>query len=411
MQQQTDGLGQTLTEQAADAIQELVLSNDLLSLNVVLNQLTDDAKILSIAVYDIDQRLISSAGERARNSSPNNSNELISVIYTAQIALQDSIAGTVQLQLDTSTLQSNIEKTQLVFWIILGLGLLLTIAAAFALTSHLTSPLIDMAEAMQNPLDSSLSIDSARTDEIALLQQSCADLLEQYQYNYDELQQFISMNPANIDMQFSGKASKPMASILVVKVVDINTAIELLHPSTLSELLSEYLFYLTQASQLYGASIHRITGESVMLVFDSGSDNNEHSFNAVRCAQLFLLLMQRVKQIHKENASQALAFTLSIHSGDIFIAANNMTQDENIAFIIGKAIETSYFLCKQAQTNELIISETTYYQAGGQKTLAVKDRREITMPTDKLSFMAYILDSQLADYTELLEQQSKKILP
>lgn len=138
---------------------------------------------------------------------------------------------------------------------------------------------------------------------------------------------------------------------------------------------------------------------------------SEHSVNAVRCAQLFLMLMDTVKQTHKKNASQALAFTLSVHSGNVFIAANSHSEDKDIAFMIGKAIETSYFLCKQAQPNELIISETTYSQAGGHAALATKDSREIMMPTDKLSFMAYILDAPTSDHIHLLEQQSHQILP
>ena len=147
-----------------------------------------------------------------------------------------------------------------------------------------------------------------------------------------------------------------------------------------------------------------------MLVFDSRSSKEEPSYDAICCAQLFLLLMEKIRQKHKANASQALAFKLSIHSGDVFETNADSNHELQTSFHMGKTIETSYFLCKQSQPGELIISETTYSQAGGQQRLVAKESREITMPTDNMSFMSYILTADMASSSEILNQQSQQIL-
>jgi len=177
----------------------------------------------------------------------------------------------------------------------------------------------------------------------------------------------------------------------------------------LSKLLNEYNFYLQQASKLYGASVQRFTGDSAIVSFDSISCSEEHSFNAICCAQLFLQLMQKLSHIHHAKKAQALQFRLAIHSGETFFSFD--TNNENNHALLGKSLETSFFLCKQSQPGQLLISETTYTQAGAGKRLQTLDSFKITMPTDNMSFMAYLLNPEMGSYSDLLQKQSQHILP
>jgi uncharacterized membrane protein affecting hemolysin expression/class 3 adenylate cyclase len=409
IQRQGDALGTTLAVQSADSVRELVLANDLLSLNVVLDQLTRNENILSISVFNIDEQLIASSG--TQTPPVTNSQANINAAYRAPITLDDSIAGAVLLQLDTSVLQAGTKRSQQYFWLILGLGLLLAITAAFALASHITTPILAMINAILEPEEYTLIDETERSDEVALLQNICAELLLQHKQEAADQQGLSPINDA-LNSTPHTQPLKVMASMLIVEVVNINTAIELLHPSTLSKLLNEYLFYLKQAAKLYGGNVQRFTGESVMVAFDSRQSSEEYSFNAVCCAQLFLMLMNRVSQQHRAEASQALEFRLAIHSGEAFFTLATDTQQEiHNEALIGKVIETSYFLSKQSKPSQLIISETTYAQAGGDARLSTDGSTEITMPTDNMSFMAYILDGAMADYAELLEKQCRHILP
>ncbi|MDC0598274.1 hypothetical protein OAP18_00325 [Gammaproteobacteria bacterium] len=408
LQQQADKLGFIIAEQTANSIRELVLANDLLSLNVVLGQLSQNNNIVNIAVFDIDGQLLTSSGPVAAPAA----NQGFDSSYLAPIVLQDTIAGSVQLQLDTSNVESSSQKIRLYFSLLLIFGLIAAITSAFILAAHFTTPLLDIIEILHSPDEKGIVVDEKRSDEISALQISCLELLERYKQNNADLRSLSGIRKVvTAGPETNPRANKIMASILVVKVVNINTAIELLHPSTLATLLSEYLFYLTQSGKLYGATLHRVTGESAMLAFDAGTSKEEHSFNAICCAQLFLLLMRKVSLIHRTKNSQALEFKLSIHSGDIFSAPDESCEIGKRAMLMGKTIETSYFLCKQSDSGQLLISETTYSQAGGEEKLITEGSTEITMPTDNMSFMAYILSPDMNTYTELLNKQSQHILP
>ncbi|PCJ43411.1 MAG: hypothetical protein COA71_00630 [SAR86 cluster bacterium] len=399
LQLQADELGVTLAEQAADSIIELVLANDLLGLNVVVSQLATNDSISQVTVFDVDNNILARAGE-------NTSNSLINSSYNAEISLQNAVAGSVLLELNSSSLNNNIDNIQLLFWGTLTFGLMLAITTAFALTSHITQPLESIIKAFKDPDEGSIKIDENRQDEVAELQTVCKTLLEKYQENRSHQ---LSLSSLGNSDSISEPSSKIMASLLVVKVVNVNTAIELLHPSTLSKLLNEYNFYLKQAAKLYGGSVQRFTGDSALVSFDTISCGEEHSFNAICSAQLFLRLMQKLSRMHHAKKAQALQFKLAIHSGETFYSVDS--NNENSQALLGKSLETSFFLCKQSQPGQLLISETTYTQAGAGKRLHSSDNFEITMPTDNMSFMAYLLNSEMGPYSELLQKQSQHILP
>ena len=399
LQLQADELGTTLTEQTANSVIELVLANDLLGLNVVISQLTNNNSINQVTVFDVDNNIIARSGESSTNS-------LFNSVYSAEITLQNAVAGSVMLELNSSSLSANINNITIYFWGTLTLGIMLAITTALGLSSHITQPLGSLTKALKDPDESTLSVDDNRQDEITEIQEACKTLLEKYQESRSHQLSLSGLSSSNSAAKPSNKI---MASLLVVKVVNVNTAIELLHPSTLSNLLNEYNFYLKQAAKLYGGSIQRFTGDSALVSFDSISCSEEHSFNAVCCAQLFLNLMSKISHSHHAKKAQALQFMLAIHSGEIFISVD--PDKENSQALLGKSLETSFFLCKQSRPGQLLISETTYTQAGADERLQSSDNFEITMPTDNMSFMAYLLDPEMGSYSELIQKQSQHILP
>jgi class 3 adenylate cyclase len=188
-----------------------------------------------------------------------------------------------------------------------------------------------------------------------------------------------------------------------------------IQPNNHLKLIDEYFYYLQQSSKLYGGIIHRFTGDSILVIFDSRQFQDKHSFNAICCAQLFMHIMMQINQQHKTKSSQSLEFRLSVHSGDIFVSISNSTKNSNQEMTetaIGKTIETCEILCEACIPGELIISETTYSHAGGEARLLCRTSTEITMPRDNMSFVAYLLGKAAASsYASLIEQQVKHILP
>ncbi len=399
LQIQSDNLGETLAAQTADTITELVLANDQLSLNVVLNQLARQEPIRYVAVFDVDNRVLASAGNppAARSGGLN-------AFYTAQISLQDSIAGTLRLSLDASRLEANLGRTHQYFWIIMGLGLVLALVASHTLANHIRLPLLDLTEALNNPEEVPVSIDHERNDEITRLQAAAAELVA-------TLQEGAALGaPLSRQNRVSDAALRLEGAVLAVKVVNIATAMEVLHPAMLAPLLSEYAHYLRQATRLYGGTCHRFTGDSTTVLFDSRQATEDFSFNAICSAQLFQKLMQKVNQGHRRRGDQSLEFRLAIHTGEVFVTPGLAGADSGET-ILGRTVEMSLLMSRYCPPGQVLVSDTCHHHAGGVSRIAVGDEVDIPLPAGNGRLHASILSQDnIGSYDALLERQTKHIL-
>ncbi len=75
LSQQTEVLGNSLATQASFNATQSILTNDLLSLNVLLNRLVIDQNILSAHVYNKDDELLAEASSRSSSGAEIKANE------------------------------------------------------------------------------------------------------------------------------------------------------------------------------------------------------------------------------------------------------------------------------------------------------------------------------------------------
>lgn len=404
IQEHNDILGRSLAEQTAASVRELVLINDLLGLNVELSQLVSDDNILSVSVHDVDDNRLASAGQL--NSFPGNPN-----YYSAPILVQEAVAGRIILQLDPGTAVPLRARMRNLFFLVLGVSLILTVALAFALASQVISPLKALTTTINNRIDDGHETDydiqqETGGDETLQLETAVERLLTQLQDMESQLLETGVWESSN-----RIEPARMAATLLVIRVVNMHTAIELLHPSTLTDLLNEYRFYLNQAAELYGGCIQRESGESVLLSFDAGTCGERHSSNALQCAGLFQSIMAQVNRRHRDKGEQVLEFRMAIHSGDVFLAPATTANRETDSFLaLGRTVDITYFLSKQVSPNELVISESACSQAREFEAFEVSRRNQVSMPADNVSFMAYILDGDFAEAMPLVQKQRDHIL-
>ena len=132
LRQQADILGQTLAAQTAEQVTELMLARDLISMNVVLNSLTNNSTIREISVVDVNNEIIA----RAISDAPDFTSilpfsiSLSSLVteYTAPISIADSIIGYIRLELDNGYIEGSMIDNLVL--IIIATLLLLIVATA-----------------------------------------------------------------------------------------------------------------------------------------------------------------------------------------------------------------------------------------------------------------------------------------
>src|SRR5690606_24353199 len=96
MQQQSEAVGESLKRQAVASATELLVSNDLLSLKVMLDKLAENPLVAHVVIHGVDNRIIAEAGRRPQPGLFGTDEG----VFTASIAFQEVAAGQLHLTLD-----------------------------------------------------------------------------------------------------------------------------------------------------------------------------------------------------------------------------------------------------------------------------------------------------------------------
>ncbi|WP_439885132.1 histidine kinase [Pseudomonas syringae] len=140
MHEQADALGQALTTQTATSATELLVSNDILSLNVLLGNLVKNPLVAHAAIYSVDNRILAEAGQRPKNGLLGEAQGL----YEIKITFQDVMAGHLRISLDMSQFQQPMTISLQSMGILAGILLALALALSLRLGRHISTPLMQM---------------------------------------------------------------------------------------------------------------------------------------------------------------------------------------------------------------------------------------------------------------------------
>lgn len=406
MERQSGTLGRILARQSADSVTELVLANDLLGLNVVLGQLAREPGVASVTVSDVDGTVLASA------ENPNAAASDALLRYQAPVTLQDAVAGTVTLVLDRGNFGNPLLQPHLVFYS----GILLALVLVAVLAWFLSARILDPVARLLDPAE-----DDAEAAPVEVLDAPLAELKARYLGQAERLEQLEDLvastalpDPAEVQ-EASLRAERRMATFLLVEAANVHTAVELLHPATLSTLLQEYQFFLRQSARLYRGSVLRVEGHRMLLGFDSRRCQDEHAFNAVCCGQLFLKLMEGAARAHRERQGQFLEFRALVHSGDAFFSPLWRKRQADAGKLreesaIGRTVDLCYALLQRATTGRLLVTGLSLDLAGGNRKFPDVTCHELEPCGDAPAMPACSLEPGDGAHAELLQRQTEHLL-
>ncbi len=408
---QQDILGQVLARQAADSVTELVLANDQLGLNVVASQLGREEGISGIIITDVDGRILAPTAPTA--SIPDTS---MPGVYRAPVSLQEAVAGFVILTLDPATNTNPLTTPQAAYYATIAAGLLLTIVLAWILAQTFTRPLEELVNSTpEEPTEDAVPLQLSTVPEVQLVQLRFIELWNRVSELEEQIASTGIPDPSEEEEQ-NLKAERRMTTVVAIEVVNAQTAIELLHPGTLSILLQQYQFYIRQAARLYRGVVTRTQGNLSLVTFDTRRCQDDHAGNAICFAQLFLLLMQEFAANQKARKAQSLDFRIAVHSGDAYFSPlwkksrseGDKTREESI---IGKPVELVQEMLQHGNANQILASELSYDLADGQSRFAVAQSEPFTLDEGRLTMGSFIITSRSGTHAELLQRQCRHLLP
>ncbi len=377
MQQQADAIGQSLIIQTTASATELLVANDILSLNILLSNLEKNPLVAHAAIYSVDNRLLAEAGARPKQSLLGGNDGL----YSSPITFQEVIAGHLRLSLDMAQFQQpmtiSLQSMGLLSLILLALALSLSLR----LGRHISSPLIQLNLWLRDPDDPAPG--SSRQDEIGdLARQLQARLVpskpqatefssidnDELDDDYDDLDEKIAeeaedndhfdddehepsfemrnlrdpsfdsdehdeqpasrLHPAYDEDPFAElRDQTPLApapptpalapqhcAVLAVQM-GAQEQLRRLPRARLLDLLQRYRDCLTQAAELYQGRLSTLSDGSSLILFNSSDDPEDYLTHALCCGELMRALGHAL-QIEVADSGLTLQLQLGLTLGE-----------------------------------------------------------------------------------------------
>jgi len=410
LRQQADGLGQSLARQTAAQLTELMLANDLISMNVVLGNLIQDSSIAEVSVVNVDNEIIASA--------TGNDAEIQSLIplpfsltslqteYSAPITLADSIAGFVRLRLDLTYIEAGTIDSLV---LIIGATALLLMVAV-AVTSTYFQYLVSFPANLL-----SFSLSNIRKGEIETCPEPTSNneistAIRQFNATAEFLAQNTFLNnfgtrqPEADEQTFKTQAGMQDSTLLAIRMSNFQYLASTVGDIKMVELLNKYYFYAGKVSQLYNGSVNYCADDEVLINFSAGQLAEEQAFYAICAAQLFLQLVGDINDIGDETIDSK--FKLAVHSGKTVSGLYSpITQETDN--LTGKTLDLVREICKECPDNSVLISEAAFEHAGAGSRIEADEYSEVGDHEQTRTFIGL---EPMSEYRLLLERQAIQLV-
>ncbi|WP_213661930.1 AhpA/YtjB family protein [Stutzerimonas stutzeri] len=360
MEQQADALGQSLVTQTAASATDLLVANDILSLNVLLSNLVKNPLVAHAAIYSVDNRVLAESGTRPQHSLLGDDKGL----YSTPISFQEVIAGHLRISLDMQQFQQpmtiSLQSMGLLSLILLALALVLSMR----LGRQLSTPLLQLRLWLRDPDDPAPG--AGRQDEIGDLARQLQarlvpekpepelDLGEMLDDGYfdqvdprdfseppaaaptqpiepslgepaplradDDFEPFGAFDDE--DPPFAAPTppaptppAAPRKSAVLAIQLGGQEQLRRLPRERLTDLLQRYRDSLQQAATLYQAELQTLNDGSSLMLFHSQDDEQNYLTHAICCGELMRALSHAL-QIEVADSGLTLQLQLGLTEGE-----------------------------------------------------------------------------------------------
>jgi len=367
MEQQAEALGTSLITQTASSATELLVSNDILSLSVLLSNLVKNPLVAHAAIYSVDNRVLAEAGSRPSKTMLGETEGL----YSTPITFQEVIAGQLRISLDMRQFQQPMTISLQSMGILSLILLALALSLSMRLGRHISTPLLQLRVWLRDPDDPAPG--AGRQDEIGDLARQLQlrlvpakaepepepepddayddehdehdfgdadddddeptfEVRDLHDERFDDAEQVSEGSPRgqpNDDDPFADlrdHADEPAAvpaptigapqqSAVLAIQLGAQEQLRRLPRARLMDLLQRYRDCLNQASALYQGELHTLNDGSSLMLFHRQDSGEDYLTHAICCGELMRALGHAL-QIEVADSGITLQLQLGLTQGE-----------------------------------------------------------------------------------------------
>ncbi|OGT21238.1 MAG: hypothetical protein A2V90_09115 [Gammaproteobacteria bacterium RBG_16_57_12] len=439
LEQQITESSTTLLKQMAEFTRDPLLTNDTLSLQIIVNNLISQDNILGAAVLSEDKHPLVSEGaipsQTAITTMPDISRvldwsyreqrrKIAAMTFLMPILTDDIIIGYVLITFDRSLMELARSRTINTVASATILMVILGFVISLILGKRLTRPIHRLIAASRaiTAGDYKFRFEDKRKDELGALMSSMnemtAGLLRKEQVE-QIFSRYVSPKVAKevlknlSQVRLGGRHVN--ASVLFADIVGFTSISEDLSPEEVNALLNEYFSYIAQVAQYYSGHIDKYIGDCVMLVFGVPEEDSQHTAHALYCAIMIRKLVAAINERRTASGQKTVQFRIGVNSG--FMLAGNMGASDRMEYtVVGDAVNLASRLSSAAGAGNILISEdvhdivcgTSSVQCEEYGTITLKGKKEpvkaytvLDVSGQPLQMMTTLIDDILAPHVEL----------
>lgn len=442
LQKQMNHFADTVVEQLADNSKELVMSDDILSLMVVISNLGAQDNILGAVIYSDDGQILASSGvipsdeiyrlySRAKEDNYKkdhfqlqwktnsvNGQPVKATSYITPIKFQNIVAGHALITFSMAEIEQTILDMIQAIIAATIIMILLGVFVSLHMGRRISKPLHSLMDASREISKGNYQyqIKERRNDELGNLTEELnrmADgLLEKTQVE-NAFSRYVSKNIAkeimgNLEhIQLGGKHVD--GSVIFADIVGFTALSEKHSAEKITGVLNDYFSYISLASKMYLGTIDKYMGDCAMIVFGVPEKDKLHKLHAVYCAVMIQKLVGQINVIRRNTNQLAVSFRIGINSGSML--AGNLGSTERMQYtVVGESVNLASRLQHIAEKDQIIISSDFYNDPDIQWRLTAKKHKSIHLRGIKEEVSTYVVTDVIALYQDKIDEQIDEIL-
>lgn len=437
---QMDDFGKTVVNQLAESSKELILSDDTLSLMVLIGSLTTNHNTLGTVIYNEGGKVIAASGMTPSNdilalyrsakqiaqndytiewlSNDKQGKNLQVISFMVPITFQKLIIGHALVTFSKASLNKAIIQTIQAIVVTTLLMMMLGIITAYYLGKRLTRPINDLMDASKaiNAGNYSFRINEKRNDEIGYLMGAfntmASGLLEKSQVE-NAFSRFVSPKVAkqimqNLDqVQLGGKHVN--ATAVFADIVGFTSIAEKMPPAEVANLLNEYFSYISMITRLYHGTIDKFMGDCAMLIFGAPEEDKDHKLNAITCAVMIQRLTEILNKERIIDGQIPIHFRIGINSG--VMLAGNMGSNERMQYtVVGDSVNIASRLQTIAEKDQIVITDTLVKDPDVQWHVVAHRYKSIQLRGISKPVTTYLVTDVKHNYSQTIDAQLSEII-